>query len=80
MRAYILSDRGPSLISTQLKLYLNARGVNTSRTSVYNPKGNGQVEQYNGIIWKTIDLALKSSNIFTAKIFRIILNGKTLLY
>ena len=25
-----------------------------------NPRGNGQVERYNGIIWKTVNLALSS--------------------
>ena len=64
---YIHSDRGPSLISTELKLYLNARGVATSRTSAYNPKGNGQVEWYKGIIQKTINLALKSNKLHVSQ-------------
>ena len=34
-------------------------GVPTGRTTRYNPRGNGQVERYNGIIWKTIVLALR---------------------
>ena len=34
-------------------------GVPTSRTTRYNPRGNGQIERYNGIIWKTIVLALR---------------------
>ena len=35
--------------------------------SRYNPRGNGQCERYNGIIWQAITLALKSSNLtFTA--------------
>ena len=63
MPGYSHSDRGPSLISTELKLYLNARGVATSRTSAYNSKSNGQVERYNGIIWETINLALKSNKL-----------------
>ena len=51
-------------MSTELKLSLNANGVAaTSRTSVYNHKGNGQAERYNGIIWKTINLALKSNKL-----------------
>ena len=47
-------------MSHELKSYLTSQGIATSRTTGYNPKGNGQVEKYNGIIWKTIELALKS--------------------
>ena len=64
---YIHSDRGPRLISTELKLYLNARGVAISRTSAYNPKGNSQVEWYIGIIWKTNNLALKSNKLHVSQ-------------
>ena len=57
---YVHSDRGPSLISEELKSFLHSRGIATSRTSSYNPQGNGQVERYNGIIWKSVSLALES--------------------
>ena len=60
MPGYVHSDRGPSLISEELKSFLHSRGIATSRTSSYNPQGNGQVERYNGIIWKTVSLALES--------------------
>ena len=60
MPGFVHSDRGPSLISTELRTFLNSRGIATSRTSAYNPRGNGQVERYNGIVWKTISLALES--------------------
>ncbi|GFT05384.1 putative retrovirus-related pol polyprotein from transposon opus [Trichonephila clavipes] len=40
-------------------------GIATSRTTPYNPAGNGQVECYNGIIWKTIQLALRSNSMKT---------------
>ncbi|GFV40286.1 putative retrovirus-related pol polyprotein from transposon opus [Trichonephila clavipes] len=36
-----------------------------SHTTPYNPAGNGQVERYNGIIWKTIQLALRSNSMKT---------------
>lgn len=58
--AYIHSDRGASFMSTELKTFLSGNGIATSRTTPYNPKGNGQCERYNGIIWKTVMLALKS--------------------
>ena len=60
MPGYVHSDRGPSLISDELRSFLHSRGIATSRTSAYNPQGNGQVERYNGIIWKTVSLALES--------------------
>jgi len=50
-------------MSQDLKNYLNSHGIATSRTTAYNPAGNGQVERYNGILWKTIELALKSLNL-----------------
>ena len=49
--------------------------MKTSRTSVYNPKGNGQVEQYSGIIWKTIDLALKSNKLHVLQWESVITNA-----
>ncbi|XP_054259839.1 uncharacterized protein LOC128984533 [Macrosteles quadrilineatus] len=61
--SYIHSDRGTSFMSQDLKSYLNSLGISTSRTTAYNPAGNGQVERYNGIVWKTIELALKSLNL-----------------
>ena len=66
MPGFVHSDRGRSLISDELKSFLNSRGVATSRTSAYNPQGNGQVERYNGIIWKTVSLALESRGLSTS--------------
>ena len=56
---FIHSDRGPSFISRELKSYLTERGIATSKSSIYHPIGNGQVERYSGIIWKGVCLALK---------------------
>lgn len=47
-------------MSTELREFLHTRGVATSRTTTYNPTGNSKVERYNGIIWKSISLALDS--------------------
>ena len=60
---YIHSDRGPSFMSAELKSYLSKRGIATSRTTPYHPIGNGQCERYNGIIWKSVRLGLKSQNL-----------------
>ena len=38
------------------------RGVSGSQTSRYNTCGNGQVELYNGIIWKALQLDLRTKN------------------
>ncbi|XP_068224969.1 uncharacterized protein [Palaemon carinicauda] len=63
MPAYIHTDRGASFMSEELKDFLMKKGVATSRTTPYNPRGNGQAEKYNGIIWKTLTLALKTRNL-----------------
>ena len=60
MPAYVHSDRGPSFMSEELKTFLHSKGIATSRTTPYNPRGNGQVEKLNGTIWKAIQLTLKS--------------------
>lgn len=60
---YIHSDRGSSFISAELKDFLSSKGVATSRTSSYNPQGNGQCERFNGTVWSAITLALHSRNL-----------------
>lgn len=57
---YIHTDRGSSFLSRELKEFLEPLGVATSRTTAYNPQGNGQCERYNGIIWQTTMLAAQS--------------------
>ena len=47
-------------MSAELKTFLSEKGVATSRSTPYNPEGNGQIERYNGIIWKAIELAAAS--------------------
>ena len=60
MPAFIHSDRGSGFMSAQLKDFLLQKGISSSRTTPYNPGGNGQVERLNGTLWKTISLALKT--------------------
>ena len=63
MPSFIHSDHGPSLMSSELKNYLTTRGIATSHSSPYHPIGNGQVERYNSIIWKSVHLALETRNL-----------------
>jgi hypothetical protein len=63
MPCYVHSDRGSSFMSLELKTFLHERGVATSRTTSYNPQGNGQVERLNSTIWKTISLCLRSKSL-----------------
>ena len=39
------------------------KNIATSKTSRYNPKGNGQVERLNGTLWKTIQVTLHARNL-----------------
>ena len=50
-------------MSSELKKFLLSHGVNTSRTTPYNPRGNSQCERYDGIIWNTVLLALESRHL-----------------
>jgi hypothetical protein len=50
-------------MSEAVKQFLLSKNVSSSRTTPYNPQGNGQYERYNGIIWQAISLALKSRNL-----------------
>ena len=63
MPAYIHSDRGTSFVSADVKQFLHNHGISSSRTTPFNPQGNGQCERYNGIIWKAVTMTLKSHNL-----------------
>ena len=63
MPAYIHAVRGASFMSRELQTFLMERGIATSRTTSFNPTGNGQVERYNGTVWQAITTCLKSRNI-----------------
>ena len=41
MPTIVHSDRGPSLVSHELRSYLTGKGEEVSRTTPYNPAGNG---------------------------------------
>ena len=54
------NDRAPDFLSDETVNYLHSKGVATSKTSRYNPQGNGQVEKLNGTLWKAIQVTLHS--------------------
>ena len=61
--SFVHSDRGPSFMSKDVKNYLSEKGVATSRTTPYNPQGNGQVEKLNDTLWKAINVTLKGQGL-----------------
>ncbi|KAJ0172744.1 hypothetical protein K1T71_011883 [Dendrolimus kikuchii] len=65
MPAYMHSDRGTCFLSNEIKEFLFNRGIATSRTTSYNPQGNGQVERLNSTLWRTVQLALKTRGLST---------------
>ncbi|ROT83975.1 hypothetical protein C7M84_022849 [Penaeus vannamei] len=65
MPAYVHSDRGSSFMGKEVQDFLVSKGIGCSRTTAYNPQGNGQVERFNGSIWRTITAALKSRGLPT---------------
>ena len=63
MPGFIHSDHGSAFMSAELTHYLTTRGIATSHSTPYHPIGNGQVERYNGIVWKSVRLALASAKL-----------------
>ena len=57
---FIHSDRGAEFLSEDVEEYLRVRGIGHSKTTPYHPTGNAQVERYNGVVWKSIQLLLKT--------------------
>ena len=60
---YVHSDQGNNFMSSKLKEWLHGKGIPTSRSTRYNPKGNSHVERSNGVIWKSILLGLRVKNL-----------------
>ena len=43
--SFVHSDNAPSFCSHEFKTYLTSRGISSSKSSIYNPAGNGQPER-----------------------------------
>ena len=65
MPAYVHSDSGASFMNQELRAFFGEKGIATSRTTSYNPEGNGQVEKYDGVVWQAVIMALKSKGLTT---------------
>ncbi|XP_065653098.1 uncharacterized protein LOC136080408 [Hydra vulgaris] len=63
MLSYVHSDCGSSLISSELKHWFLLKRITTNRITPCNLTGNGRIERYNGTIWKSMLLTLKSPNL-----------------
>ena len=50
-------------MSHELRTFLTGKGVAMSRTTAYNPAGNGQVEKFHGAIGKVLTMCLRSKNL-----------------
>ena len=61
--SYIHSDQGSSFMSYELKDWLHSKGVATSRTTRYNPRGNSQTERLNATLFNTVKLCLRTKNL-----------------
>ena len=61
--AIVRYDNAKCFVSKEIKEFLNERGIASTFSSVYNPRGNSQSEHFNGIIWNTIKLALRTNGI-----------------
>jgi transposase InsO family protein len=56
----IHSDRGSQFMSDSFQQFLRDKNIAQTRTSPYNPAGNGQCERFNQTIWKAVQLTVHS--------------------
>ena len=52
--SFIHSDQGSAFKSTELKRWQLEKVIATSCSLRFNTQGNGQVEKYNGTVWKAV--------------------------
>lgn len=64
---FLHTDRGAQFMSQEFNDYCADQGISHSRTTPYNPKGNGQCERFNGVIQKNIECILHSRKLPESK-------------
>ena len=57
---FVHSGNGPAFVSSEFSRHLLNRGIASSKSSIYHPSGNGQVQKCVGNVWKAIKLCLKT--------------------
>jgi len=60
----LVSDNGPQFISDELQQFLSAHGVRHSKTALYNPQANGEVERFNRVLKEGLKAALADGKTF----------------
>ena len=60
MPNYIHSDQGRSFLLGKMREFLHSHGIANSQTAPYNPRCNSQVERYSVVLWRSIQLPLRS--------------------
>ena len=63
LSGYVQTDQGGNFMSSELKEWLQGKGIPTSRSTRYNLEGNRQEERFNGVIWKSVLLGLRVKNL-----------------
>ena len=61
--AIVHNDNAKCFVLKEIKEFLNERGIASTFSSVCNPRGNSQCESFNGIIWNTLKLALRTNGL-----------------
>ena len=73
---FIHSDRGSQFISAEFEEFCQSRSISHSRTTPYNPKGNGQTERFNGVHWKGVTCLLHYRRLSTGMWNSVLLEAR----
>ena len=65
--AIVHSDNAKCFVPKEIKLFLNERGIGSTFSSICSPRDSFQCEHFNGMIWNTIKLALRTRGLKTSQ-------------